>query len=176
MARRVTPSQLRSQIQRAQQQHRQAIGKYNAAVRKTNQAINNYNAAARRHNANRERLRRELTRLSANTRTTRHVTFRTSVMTVQESFRRVEAVAATDRWVGGSDLFDLIEGEAANSAEIWNLLADEPSSERAANHAGDPNQMVMSCPPGLSLPRRPRIVRGEVDFALTQRLDRDERT
>lgn len=103
MVRRVSPSQLRSELQRAQQLQRQAINNYNAQVRKLNRAIDNYNGAARQHNArvraNRERLRREFSRLGNSTRTTHRVTYRTSVTTVQETFRRVKTVAESPRWI-----------------------------------------------------------------------------
>lgn len=135
MVRRVNTSQLRSQLQRAQQKQRQAINNYNAQVRNVNRAINNYNSAARQHNArvraNRDRLRREINRLNSSTRTTQRVTFRTSVTAVQQSFRLVEDVADTDRWIGDDRLFDLMEGEAANSAATWNALADEADADDA---------------------------------------------
>lgn len=135
MARRVNTSQLRSQLQRAQQKQRQAVNNYNAQVRKINRAITNYNSAARQHNArvraNRERLRREINRLNSSTRTTQRVTFRTSVTSVQRSFRLVENVADTARWIGDDELFDLMEGEAANSAATWNALTDEADADDA---------------------------------------------
>lgn len=138
MARRVTPAQFRSQLQRAQQQRRQAINKLNNDIRRYNQAVTNYNNAARQHNArvraNRDRLRRELARLNSTTttRTTTRITFRTSVVSVQEAYRRVEQVSRTAGWTGDDTLFDLIEGEAANSAATWNVLQGEPADEVTA--------------------------------------------
>jgi hypothetical protein len=136
MVRRVSSSQLRSQIQRAQQKRRQSINDYNAAIRKTNQAINKYNSAARLHNArvraNQARLQRAVSRFQSSTRSTQRVTFRSSVVTVQETFRRVEGLAATDRWIGDDQLFDLMEGEAANSAETWNALEGDTAQDTTA--------------------------------------------
>ena len=75
MVRRVTPSQLRSQLRQAQAKRKQAIDKLNRDVRtynqkvrsevnRYNQAVNQYNAKVRAHNsrvrANRNRLRQEL--------------------------------------------------------------------------------------------------------------------
>ena len=129
MARKVTQAQLRAQLQRSQQQRRQAISKLNTSIRKYNHAVDNYNSAARQHNArvraNRDRLRRELARLNTSTRTTTHTTFRTSVVSVQEAYLRVERAATADGWVGSDSLLDLIEGEAANSAASWNALHGE---------------------------------------------------
>lgn len=129
MPRRVTPAQFRAQVQRVQQQHRQAISKLNSDIRKHNRAVDNYNAAARQHNArvraNRDRLRRELARLNSSTRSTTRVTFRTSVSAVQQAYVRVEEAANSEHWVGDDDLLDLIDGEAANSAATWNVLHGE---------------------------------------------------
>jgi hypothetical protein len=137
MPRRVTPAQFRAQLQRSQQQRRQAVNKLNNSVRRYNQAVNAYNDAARQHNArvraNRGRLQRELARLSKTTRATTRVTFRTSVTTVQEAYLRVEKTAGTDAWVGDNNLFDLIEGEAANSAATWNVLHGEAADEPAVD-------------------------------------------
>ena len=114
-------------------QYRQAVNKANNEIRRHNQAVKNdirrynqavttYNNAARQHNAqvraNRERLRRELARLNSTTTrtTTTTVTYRTSFVSVQEAYRRIEQAAEVDGWSGDDGFFDLIEGEAANSA------------------------------------------------------------
>jgi len=138
MVRKVTPAQFRSQMQRSQQQRRQAINNLKSSIRKYNQAVTNYNGAARQHivrvRANRERLQRELARLSTTTRTTTRVTFRTSVVTVQEAYLRVEDAAKADGWAGDNTLLDLIEGEAANTAATWNALHGQPTDEPSVDH------------------------------------------
>jgi len=131
MARRISQSQLRSKLRQAQAKQRQAINKYNAQVRKTNRAIDNYNREARVHNqrvrANRQRLKRELQRLNRPQQTTlRYSVQRQSFTTVQESFSRLEAAAEAHTWQGDDELFDMSEGEAANSAATLNALLDDP--------------------------------------------------
>lgn len=138
MVRRVTPAQFRAEMNRRQQQRRQAIQKLNTSIRNYNRAVDNYNSAARQHNArvrsNLERLQGELDRLSRGTTSTTapRVSFRNSIVSVQEAYRRVEAVSHTDRWTGGDNLLDLIEGEAANSAATWNVLQGEAVDEDTA--------------------------------------------
>ena len=128
MARRVSPSQLRQ----AQARQRQAVNKYNVQVRR---AVSDHNRKARAHNAqvraNRDRLRRELQRLSRTpARTTvRYAVYRRSVVTLQESFSRLEAIAEADAWSDDDELFELSEGEAANSVAVLNALVADISQE-----------------------------------------------
>jgi hypothetical protein len=134
--RRVTPSQLRSQLRRAEQKQRQAINKYNAAVRRFNseskKATDKYNREVRAHNArvrsNRQRLQREIHRLRSPSSTTRYVTYRQSVTTLRTSFERIEASVDVGTWNGDEQLFDLSEGETANSVAVLNALLEEPES------------------------------------------------
>ena len=99
------------------------------AVADANRAISNYNRKARAHNAkvrqNRERRQAELNRLqNAANRSTRSVSYGRSVDRFQQSFQQLETSGAEDRLQ--DDLFDLSEGEAANSAAALNaLLADD---------------------------------------------------
>ena len=133
MARRVSPSQLRQ----AQARQRQAVNRYNAQVRR---AVNDYNRKARAHNArvraNRDRLRRELQRLSRTpTRATvRYTVYRRSVVTLQESFNRLEATAEADAWSGDDEMFELSEGEAANSVAVLNALVAETPQGTPSEH------------------------------------------
>jgi hypothetical protein len=60
------------------------------------------------------------------TTTTRHVAYRRSVMTLQQSFERIEAASEAGTWSGGDDLFELSEGETANSLAVLNALVAEP--------------------------------------------------
>jgi len=140
MALRISPAQLRSQLRQAQQKQRQAINRYNAAVRKynseLNRAVNQYNQEVRAHNArvrsNRQKLKRELARLqqaSRSTTTTRHVIYRRSVVNLQQSYKRIEASAASGTWAGGADMLDLAEEEAANSVAALNALLEAPTAE-----------------------------------------------
>lgn len=133
MPRRVTPSQLRSMLRRAEQEQRNAINKYNREVRKYNQdvkrSVDNYNREVRAHNsrvrANRRRLQSELNKLAHQPGSTSRVqvTYRRSVRTLHESFVRLESSPSRSHWgPDGEELFDLAEGEAANSVSSLNAL------------------------------------------------------
>ena len=136
MPRRYSASQIRSQLRQAQQKTRQAITKYNDAVRRHNQgvrtAINRYNQAARTHNervrANRRRLANALSRLNSRptTSTTRYVVYRTTVRTLQSSYSRLDSQELDARY---NRLLDLSEREAANSAEVTNLILGDEETE-----------------------------------------------
>ncbi len=135
MARRVSRSQLQSQLRQAQARRRQAINKYNSEVRKFNravtQAVADHNRRARTHNArvraNRARLHRELQRLNRRPTTTtlRYSVYRRSVITLHQSFQQMEATAEAGTWTGDDALFEMSEGEAANSVAVLNALDAE---------------------------------------------------
>ena len=56
-----------------------------------------------------------------------HSTYRVSVETLQTSFVRLEAAPARTSWgPGGEELFDLAEGETANSVQSLNVLLGSP--------------------------------------------------
>lgn len=137
---RFNASQFRSQMNRIQSQLRQAESKAKQAARDYNRAVDNYNREARAHNArvraNRARLQQALRQLhSQPTVTTRFVTHRTSVQSVQQSFIRLETAADTGTWADNRDLLDLAEGEAAASAETLNALLTERTDEIAEDEA-----------------------------------------
>lgn len=136
MARRVTPLQFKRMVRQAEQKQKKAIDDYNREVRRVNnhnkRVIDDYNREVRAHNqrvrSNRRRLRNELNRLgSRSVTTTRYVTFSTSVQTLQRSFTRIEEASEQERWTADDDLFEMAEGEAANSAAVLNALLDEPT-------------------------------------------------
>ena len=131
MARRVSRSQIQSQIRQVQARQRRAVNTYNSAVREVNRAVGDYNRKARAHNArvraNRARLQRELQRLSRTSTSTvvRYRRYHRSVTTLQESFGRLEATAEADTWIGDDALFEMSAGEAANSVAVLNALVTE---------------------------------------------------
>jgi hypothetical protein len=144
-------SQFNSKIRQAQQKQRQAINDYNREVRRVNahnkRVIDNYNREVRAHNqrvrANRQRLQRELARLgSRRTTTTRYITYQTSVQTLQRSFVRVEESSERQTWSASDDLFEMAEGETANSVAVLNALLDEPTAE--TGDAARLNQTVIT--------------------------------
>ena len=120
MARRISTSQLRSELRRAQQKQRQAINKLNQAVNKYNQAVRTHNARVR---ANRQRLKSELARLSRQQTTTRYVVYTTSVQTLHQTYYRLEQQAEIQQWGPiYNRVLDLSERETANSLEVTNRL------------------------------------------------------
>jgi hypothetical protein len=144
MTRKFNSSKLRSDLRRIQQKQRQAINNYNKEVKKVNdhnkRVVDKYNREVRAHNAgvrrNRQRLINELNRLSSKRSTTtsvRYVEYRSSVQSLQQSFVRVEAAADLGTWPAGEELFDLAEGEAANSVAVLNALLEEPAADSADN-------------------------------------------
>lgn len=124
MARRISASQFQNQLRQAQARQRQAANKYRQAVNRYNSEVRTHNARVR---ANRDRLRRELQRLSRTPTQVkvRYTVYHRSVMTLQESFNRLEAVAETASWRGDDTLVDMSEAEAANSVAVLNALAAE---------------------------------------------------
>jgi hypothetical protein len=136
MARRVSPSQFRSQLNRLKQQTRQAEQKQRQALSRFNFAVNAYNREARAHNArvraNRQRLNRELAKLKARpAATTTYVAYRSSVHVMRQSFARVESAAEAGAWADDRDLLDLAEGETANSVATLNVLEGDETDPEA---------------------------------------------
>lgn len=130
MARRISPSQLRSKLRQAQAKIRQAENKRRQAINRHNQSVRRANAKIRAHNArvraHRNRLRQELQKLARAPTRSRYVTFRASVEAVQRSYvvleRRADEDLYDDRF---NQLLDLSEREAANSASVMNVLQGE---------------------------------------------------
>jgi len=141
MARR-SAAQIRAQIRQAQAKQRQAVSKYNAAVRRYNAdarqrqkrrqlAVNQYNAAVRRYNAhvrdNRARIKRELDRLASQSRqrTTRTVTYRTSVDTLVRSFTQLDAAHQSGAVIVDDELLGMSGNETANSIAVLNAMLEQ---------------------------------------------------
>jgi len=123
-------SQIQSQLRQVAARQQRAVDDYNRAVRKYNsgvrRAVDTYNRDVRAHNtkvrANRERLRRELTRLTASPGSTAYGYYQQSVVNLRQSFTRIEGAASAGRWSSGDDVYDLVEGETANSVLVLNAL------------------------------------------------------
>lgn len=133
----VSRSRIRSQIRKAQREFVKDVNKEIDKVNKDNQRnVDRYNRGASAHNArvrsNQRRRLNELNRLNARSATTTHyVTYHTSVQALQRSFIRIEEASAQERWTADDELFEMAEGEAANSAAVLNALLDEtPSDDR----------------------------------------------
>jgi hypothetical protein len=113
------------------QAERKFVNDVNREIRKTN-AHNQ--RVVRAHNdrvrSNQRRRLNELSRLNSQSTTrttTRFVTYEASVQTLQRSFVQIEEASEQERWVADDDLFEMAEGEAANSAATLNALLDEPT-------------------------------------------------
>lgn len=140
MVRKLTASQLRSQMRQVQQKQQQAIRKVNRAIdqynRDVKKAVSDYNRDVRAHNtrvrANRARLQSELRRLnSRSTVTVRYNTSTTAVRTVEQRFIGVESAVESGRWDDPDNLLDLAEAEAADSVASLNRLISAADDETA---------------------------------------------
>ena len=127
MPRRVSTSQFRSELQRAQNRLRQATQRYNSQVRQNNaerkRKIDSYNRAVRSYNsrlrANRSRLQTALQRLSRQPTIIHYTTVRHSSLVLSDAYERLDASSADPF------LSDLAERETANSLSLVNTLIDE---------------------------------------------------
>lgn len=137
MARRITPSQIRSKLQQAQSRQRQQIQKFNSAVRdhnnkvrqhnsKVNQALDSFNRKVRVHNArvraNRARLQSYLHHLANQTMTVRYTELYQSTSALAVAYEQLDNSSADPF------LSDLAERDAANSAAVLSTLLDDAVS------------------------------------------------
>lgn len=150
MVRRISPTQWKNKLRQAVQKQKQAINKYNQAVRthnqKKRQAVNKYNQAVRAHNsrtrANHQRLQSELARLSRQSTSSKYVIYRTSVLSLHSAYTRLEQRAdARDSDPRFNRVLDLSEREAANSVEVMNALLESDPDQRMQSD-GDQNSRL----------------------------------
>lgn len=142
MPRRLSSSQIRSEIRQAQTRRRQTVQKLNSAIRTHNNKVRKYNADRRRaidahnrevrsHNArvraNRSRLRSALQRLSAQTTTIRYRSFHASVADLYSAYERL------DKSNADPFLKDLAERDTANSVTVLNALLGDSSQIRVGD-------------------------------------------
>ena len=151
MVRRLTPAQYQAELRRQQreidsynrrvQQHNAKVTseinahnrKVVAAAKEQQRAVDKYNRQVTVHNqrvrANQQRLSREISHLQASTRSRAAIQpYETSVTTLRSSFSRLDAAAEGGLAVQ-DDLFDMSEGETANSVAALNALNAEPSPD-----------------------------------------------
>lgn len=146
MVRRVTPAQYQAMVRQQQQKQKQAIDRYNREARahnaKVQRSVDEYNRGARAHNArvrsNRQRLEREIAKLGQRRSTsTRYTITHTSTRSLHQAFTQVEAAADAGMWSErGGGLVDLAEAEAANSAQVLNVLDDDVETENGREELG----------------------------------------
>jgi len=149
MARKITPSQLRSQLRQAQSKQKRAVDKYNQEVRqhkrKVDKAVNQYNSEVRRHNArvrvNRRKIASELKKLRSGSTTVRYQTLRSSTLALNTQYENLELREQEfDDFHNGAYFLDLSEKENANSLEASNVL----ESDEASASEIDPSELVGS--------------------------------
>lgn len=149
MARKVTPSQLRSMLRQRQSNINQAIRKYNNAVdnynRNMRRVVDNYNRAVREHNArvrqNRANIERELRKLnSSSNRTTVTTVYRTQYRSSSVQLNNsYNAVIATGDYLHDltpqqARIYDLIEQENENNLATANAILSNEEPEVFTEH------------------------------------------
>lgn len=122
MARKISTSQLKSQLRRLESKQKTAINNYNRAVKKYNTQVRRFNTELRR---NKQKIKSELNKFNSNLRKT--TTYSTSVINLNMIYQRV-----TDNYEGLSNinakqeqLYDLIEQENANNLVVANALDNQ---------------------------------------------------
>lgn len=118
-----------AEVRRANAHNERVVRDHNRKVDAHNKkVVDDYNRRARAHN---ERLRREIAKLNSRP-SVRYSSYRTSVVTLTESFSRLESAALSDQWTGSDELFDLSESETANSVGALNSLLRERTDDAAS--------------------------------------------
>ncbi len=119
MVRKISTSQLRSQLRRLESKQRTAINNYNRAIKNYNTQVRKINNELRR---NQQKIKSELSKLNSGLRIT--TTYSTSVRTLNVSYQRVtdnyEVLENTNS--KQEQLYDLIEQENANNLFVANTL------------------------------------------------------
>ena len=119
MVRKISTSQLRSQLRRLESKQRTAINNYNRAIKNYNTQVRKINNELRR---NQQKIKSELSKLNSGFRIT--TTYSTSVRTLNVSYQRVtdnyEVLENTNS--KQEQLYDLIEQENANNLVVANTL------------------------------------------------------
>ncbi|WP_026820730.1 hypothetical protein [Arthrobacter castelli] len=145
MIRKMTPAQLRSAMNKAEREQKQAIDKYNREARRHNSAVKKgvndynrdvraYNSKARVHNAKvenqRGRLNQEIQRLNSRPAATTFVTYRSSVDTLTQTYSvTVDRLASRTLTPAGRELVDRGSEEAANSVYLLNAMDGDGAPE-----------------------------------------------
>ncbi len=141
MVRRISTSQLRSQLRQLENKQRQAISRYNQEVRRRNQnvrsAVSQYNSAVRQYNsrlrANRQRVILELNKLQGRT-IVHYQALHESTVSLNRSYESLENQECEFENIPfGNQFLDLSEKENANSLAALNALETAESESRSAN-------------------------------------------
>ena len=133
MPRRISTSQLKSNLRQAEQKQKRAIAKYNREVNKYNaevrKKVNSYNRLVREYNSavrkNKQIISREIRRL--NSRDTISTPYVESMHIMQQHYIKVNDVYAEGVNITSEQnrILDLIEQEQANSLITANMIANE---------------------------------------------------
>lgn len=119
MVRKISTSQLRSQLRRLESKQRTAINNYNRAIKNYNTQVRKINNELRR---NQQKIKSELSKLNSGLRIT--TTYSTSVRTLNVSYQRVTDNYEVLENINSKQeqLYDLIEQENANNLVVANTL------------------------------------------------------
>ena len=123
MVRKISTSQLKSQLRRLESKQRTAINNYNRAIRNYNTQVRKVNNELRK---NQKKIKSELSKLNSSLRMT--TTYSTSVRTLNVSYQRVtdNYEVLTNANPKQEQLYDLIEQENTNNLVVANVL-DNPN-------------------------------------------------
>ena len=122
MVRRISTSQLKSQLRRLESKQRAAINNYNRAVRNYNTQVRKVNTELRR---NQQKIKSELNKLNSSLRKT--TTYTKSVRVLNTSYQTVSYNYETLAYPNSQqeELYNLIEQENANNLIVANTLDNE---------------------------------------------------
>lgn len=129
--RRISSSQIRSQIRQAQakakREFEREVKKAETAMqRELAKAVNDHRRQARTNN---QRLQSEIARLNSKPTTVRYTVTRTSALNLHAMYRGVERTAEMAGWDERSQqLVDFAEAEVTNSALVANALAGDTTN------------------------------------------------
>lgn len=152
MARRISVSQMKSQLRQLERKQKKAIDDYNRAVRNYNNEIkkqvNNYNRFVREYNSavrrNRQIVNRELRKL--NMQSSLNVSYASSLNNMNQYYSRVNSIyhEGADVTPEQNRILDLVEQEHANSIITANLLENDvlPEEDTADIELGNKLLMV----------------------------------
>lgn len=152
MARRISTSQMKSQLRQLERKQKKAIDDYNRAVRNYNnevkKQVNNYNRFVREYNSavhrNRQIVNRELRKL--NMQSSSNVSYASSLNNMNQYYSRINSIycEGADVTPEQNRILDLVEQEHANSIITANLVENDvlPEEDTADIELGNKLLMV----------------------------------
>lgn len=122
MVRRISTSQLKSQLRRLESKQKAAINNYNRAVRNYNSQVRKVNSELRR---SQQKIKSELNKLNSGLK--KNTTYTISVRNLNDSYQMVSSNYETLTYANSQqeELYNLIEQENANSLVVANSLEND---------------------------------------------------